>query len=528
MTFTSKWFRGFAAVALASSLAACGDILDVENKNAPDVARVLASPADVQTLIRGSFIQAKRPLLAGNSINMQLGVVAFENSAWPANFGMTERSQFPRVKINNIVSDQFHPHTYDVWVAQYAAIRSASDGVAKMNEAGFTLGSAADNARAKAFGKFVLGFAHATLAITYDQAAIYDETVAASEVKPLVPYGEVMAAAVGYFNEAITLSAGMSSLPSDWLGVEMSPDRFRQIVRGVMARYRTQVARTPAERKALPWASIIADVDAAITTDWAVVDDDNQSSWDFWLHDYMGFKGAWHQIGYHIWGMADQSGAYQGWMASQPINTRTPIFVYSPDKRWPQGSTFAEQQANEGLYVRAKRNTAGEGGWGQAGRGTWRWSHYVDNRYRDYYDANNVGAPMDVMTVTELRLIKAEGLFNTGNLAGAAALINVTRVGNGGLNPTDAAGLNTSCVPKLPNGTCGNLFEMLKWEKRVEQFMTVYGGWYFDSRGWGDLPIGTYLHYPVPARELEVRQTALYTFGGVGEPGSAPLGTYGY
>lgn len=527
MTLTSKWFRGFAAAAMASSLAACGDILDVENKNNPDVARVLASPSDVESLIRGSFTQAKRPLLSGNSINMQLGVVAFENSAWPANFGMTERSQFPRVKINNIVSDQFHPHTYDVWVGEYAAIRSASDGVAKLNEAGFTLGSAADNARGKAFGKFVLGFAHATLAITYDQAAIYDETVSASEVIDLSPYGEVMTAALGYFDEAIALSQGMSSLPATWLGIDMTPAHFRQIVNGLKARYRTQVARTPAERNAVNWAAAIAEVDASITTDWEVVDDDQQSSWDFWLHDYMGFKGAWHQVGYHINGMVDTSGNYQAWMASTPLNNRTPTFIFTPDKRWPQGSTFAAQQANPGLYIRAKTNSSGEGGWGQAGRGTWRWSHYVDDRYKDYYESDNVNAPMDVMTVTELRLIKAEGLIRLNRQAEALPLINVTRVGNGGLAPATLTGA-PDCVPKLPNGTCANLLETLKHEKRIEQFMTVFGGYYFDSRGWGDLPIGTFIHYPVPARELEVRQLPLYTFGGVGGEGATPLGTYGY
>ena len=69
-----------------------------------------------------------------------------------------------------------------------------------------------------------------------------------------------------------------------------------------------------------------------------------------------------------------------------------------------------------------------------------------------------------------------------------------------------AQGQGNACVPQLPDGSCGNLMETLKWEKRRDMFMTVYGGWYFDSRGWGDLPAGTYLHYPVPARELEVRQ----------------------
>ncbi|MEO7648267.1 MAG: hypothetical protein ABIV11_08545, partial [Gemmatimonadaceae bacterium] len=519
--------RGFAAATMVSGLAACGDVLDVVNKNNPDVERALATTGDVESLIRGSFTQAKRPLIAGNSINLQLTAASFENSQTAANFGMIERSQIPRLFINNQVSDQFHPHYYDVWAGEYAAIRSASDGLTKMSEAGFTLGTAASDARAKAFANFVLGLAHATLAVTYDSAAIYDETVAAIAVQPLVGYSQVMAAAQGYFDKAIALSATASTFPADWLGVQMTPARFAQVVNGFKARYRTQVARTPAERNALPWASIIANVDAAITTVWEVVDDNQVSGFDFWMHDYMSFRGAWHQVAYPVLGMVDQSGNYQAWMALG-WNARKPIVLVTPDTRFPQGATLAAQRLAPGKYYRAKTNDLGEAGWLRADRGEWRWSHYLDIRYQPYYDAANVGLPIPVMTVTEMRLIKAEGLLQLGQLQAAADLINVTRVANGGLNPTNAAGLNTSCVPKLPNGQCGNLFEMLKHEKRIEQFATVYGGWFFDSRGWGDLAQGTALHYPVPARELEVREMPLYTYGGVGGPGAAPLGTYGY
>lgn len=529
MTLTSKWFRGFAAAAAALSLAACSDILDVENKNNPETRRVLATAGDVESLIRSSFTQAKRPMLALETVNMQMPSMSFENSAMAANFGMIERSQFPRLAINNIVSDQFHTHSYLFWAGQYAAVRSASDGLAKLNEAGFTLGSVASDARGKAFGKFVLGLATANLAVTFDQAAIYDETVPASEVVVLSPYADVMAAALGHFDEAITFSQTMSTLPVDWLGVEMSPARFRQVVNSFKARYRTQVARTPTERQAVNWAAVITEVDAGITTDYEVVDDDNQSSWDFWMHDYMSFKGAWHQVPYVVSGMVDTSGAYQGWMAT-PINSRTPVILQTPDLRWPQGTTFAAQQANPGVYIRAKTNLQGEGGWVRAERGTWRWSHYVNDRFADYYAESNVGLPLPVIQVVEMNLLKAEALIRLNRQAEALPLINASRVGNGGLPPATllgSAGI-TSCVPKLPDGTCGNLLETLKHEKRIEQFLTIYGGWFFDSRGWGDLPAGTALSYPVPARELEVRQLPLYTFGGVGNPGSAPVGTYGY
>ncbi|HSJ24139.1 MAG TPA: hypothetical protein VK929_05670, partial [Longimicrobiales bacterium] len=87
-----------------------------------------------------------------------------------------------------------------------------------------------------------------------------------------------------------------------------------------------------------------------------------------------------------------------------------------------------------------------------------------------------------------------------------------------------------SCVPKLPNGSCGDLFEMLKWEIRME---TAYQGyfsspWYFHGRGWGDLAQGTPLQLPVPGREAELLMIPTYTFGGIGGESAAPSGTYGH
>jgi hypothetical protein len=86
-------------------------------------------------------------------------------------------------------------------------------------------------------------------------------------------------------------------------------------------------------------------------------------------------------------------------------------------------------------------------------------------------------------------------------------------------------------VPKLPNGNCGDLWEMLKWEKRMETAFTgiAIGNWYFDGRGWGDLYLNTPLQYPVPCQELQVLQLLpCNTYGGAGGEFSAPASSYGY
>ena len=90
-------------------------------------------------------------------------------------------------------------------------------------------------------------------------------------------------------------------------------------------------------------------------------------------------------------------------------------------------------------------------------------------------------------------------------------------------------------VPRVPTGpdfahaSCGNIFEAMKWEKRMETHSTHMGAWYIDSRGWGDLPQYTALDFPVPFQEMDVRKRAAYSTGGQGGiDAQANLGTYGY
>jgi hypothetical protein len=92
----------------------------------------------------------------------------------------------------------------------------------------------------------------------------------------------------------------------------------------------------------------------------------------------------------------------------------------------------------------------------------------------------------------------------------------------------------TACVPRVPDiaqgfkGTkCGNVWDALKWEYRLETAFAGYGRWYFAARGWGDLPEGTAIQWPVPNQEMLTRRQAYYGMGGVGLPGGSAKGNYG-
>jgi hypothetical protein len=137
-------------------------------------------------------------------------------------------------------------------------------------------------------------------------------------------------------------------------------------------------------------------------------------------------------------------------------------------------------------------------------------------------------------------MLAAEGYLQLGQIAPAAALIDKYRVRAGLPALSGVIGSMTSpvpggnaCVPQVPardgiTTSCGTIFEAMKWEKRLETAFTGWNSWYFDSRGWGDLPEGTALEYPVPFQELDARQKPLYNLGGVGGKSAAPKGTYGF
>jgi hypothetical protein len=350
-----------------------------------------------------------------------------------------------------------------------------------------------------------------------------------------------MSVAMGLFDDAIALSGTSFTIPFDWMAADMTNQDLIRLAHSLKARYMANNARTAEERAAVNWSAVISEVDAGITDDFMM-----NMDWELgWSASGLYYAGRpdWGQLNNYIWGMADQSGNYQRWLAltdankSHSFDDGTPVLWVTPDLRFPQGSTVDEQRASgdgteAGSILQVRIQDAAETGgvWARPDRGTWRWSWYKSIRGWRYRLLSPGVRDQPMMTLIEARLLKAEGLFRTGNKAGAAAIINETRV-PAGLNATDAAGTNTSCVPKLPNGTCGDLWEMLKWEKRVETHFTGldFAPWYYDGRGWGDLFKDTFLQLGTPCLELKTLQMEpCMNYGGPGGEFGSPGSTYNF
>jgi hypothetical protein len=525
--------RKLTTLAIASALlfgaAACGD-LAVDNENAPDARRALANPGDVEALISGAWINWWYPTYHYDGGGPWMSTSAFQHSAYPANFAMVHYSQIPRVSTTNSTAFNFYPQISLAYTYWYRAIAGVNDGLRAILVDN-TVDLGANETRAVAWGRFVQGLSYGYLALMYAEGPLIDENTDLAAPQEFVGYNQLMAASMAYLEEAATLAGSNTfTIPNSWMYMEtdqMSSAQLAQMANSYKARIRANVARTPGERQNdVNWNAVLTDIQNGITSDLNFLMTRSGFSYNYSLY-YMLLTG-WGQLNYFVAGMADQSGKYQEWMGL-PIGSRHPnlpsgaFIIQTPDLRFPQGATRDEQLANPGTRFR-QQATPGDF-WGRPDRGEWRWSYYHERTPH----LQSIEGILPEMKVVEMDLLAAEAHYYAGNRAQAAELINKYRV-PAGLNATDADGTNTSCVPKLPNGSCGGLFEILKWEKRMNSGMDhglLSAAWFFDSRGWGDLMQGTIMQIPVPDLVAQLAGQPTVDFGGTLEWG-APVGTYGY
>ncbi|HUQ47971.1 MAG TPA: hypothetical protein VM053_06980 [Gemmatimonadaceae bacterium] len=541
----------FLIAPIAAGLLACDTDLAVTNPNNPDVTRVLARPVDVETSISNSYGRMQQAAFGGNtSITPALLTMSFENSSDLNNFGMGPRSGIPRVAIANNRGNLYQDENFAQFSNSVRAARAAADGINSLDRPGFTIGSAAADQRARAFAWLVIGAANGNVALAYDSMTIVSPGNKGAEPK-LLAAKDAMVIALAQLDTAIAVASAAPgfTLPTTWVnGNAFTSAQMIQLARGWKARLRAGVARSVAERKAVNWDAVIADAGAALPTDLMVTMSNAAGSvWTVGDAQHYTYD-TWSQQSPIILGMADSARAcgaggdcYDGWLQT-PLTSRYAFLIKTKDQRLPSGETRADQRNTSGagdfpsppranLYYRNRRPTDPAGS-------AFNLSQYDYYRFQAWANTRNGAYPL--MTRAEMDLLMAEGYIYKGDFANAMTKINITRVANGNLpaltgitSATQSIGGGASCVPRVPQppafntAACGNIMEAMKWEKRLETEMTHMGAWFFDSRGWGDLPEGTPLEWPVPFQELDVRGIPLYNLGGVGGPSSAPKGNYG-
>ena len=556
--------KAASAGMLVLAATACKDVLVADNLSSPDVDRVFATPAAIEQTI-GTWFQACHNALTNTARMPEVLSLGLESYSQLNNFNMGPRVTIPR---NPILNQLGSPSVFDEYSSLSRAARLAANALNALNALiaedptpnDGILGSPAQDLRAQAFAHFAIGCTTGWLAMIYDSSAVIVPGLPADEIPPLSGYSDVMTSALQMFDSAVVIAERTTNAegsaatnfptPGPWLGgTPYSRLDFQRIVRSYRARFRAGVARNPTERIAVDWAKVIADAEAGIQQNFRV-NSGGSTGWN------VGFVGsnmfqdgrAWSQISLMYWGMADVSGGYDAWLATPLLSQKPQFVVVTPDKRWPQGTTRAQQVT---ASVRPSGNNydhrpyiaalaADETG------DAWGWSYYQFNRNAAirFNSPSNTGDWPHMMKA-EIDMLAAEGHIRAGNFAAAAAKIDITRVGKGELPPLTGVITTAdqpvpggaSCVPRVPDAAaqfkatkCGNIMEAMKYEKRIETAYTSFGRWWIDGRGWGDLIEGTAVQYPVPYQDINARYPgrASYPLGGSGGNSAALRGTYGF
>lgn len=507
-----------AAAVLATG--ACVE-LEIENPNAPDRDRAISTPSDIEALISGTYLYWESTVTHRHPAPVMSTVADAVSSSW-GNYGMRDASSEPRVAFNNDPSYSSADVVELPWNWSYVVLAALNDGLnaTRDNRDDMVKELTEDGTRRlEVFGKLLQGLSLAALSVIFDQAIIVDEDTNLDSLK-LSPYNEVWEAARTKLTEAIDMAQGGTwEIPTEWVGCNgaWSAGRLAEIARAYRARYAVQVPRTPEERENLDWAAIKADAAPGLAGGT------HGGYYDACIWGWAGYK--WPLLMHNGWGRADirwvgpadASGKWEAWMAAD-LDDRRAIDIDTDDRR-----VTGDTPDSDGMYIEYLGGSPF-----RPERGYYHFSNYRDYRFDYILTENQFLGLWPDMTEKELEFIEAEADYRMGNRNAAMATVNRYRTMNGKLPPFRSAGDvapgGNRCVPQHPDGSCGDLWEALKYEKRIETNGYGMGVEYFDDRGWGDLVQYSWQQLPIPGAEIEILQLegGIYTFGGPGGNSSAP------
>lgn len=550
---------GRAALGITMLAAAACQDLQIDNLTNPDRQRATANPNDVEAFIGSIFNPSVWTALHSNgTIATHFPNVASEFTMTGAGQGTLpwwEDLREPRQRHDNgaLISLGNGPHGPRLlWANLGKAAAIANDGL-QILDGGMVIkqGTVDRTPASRAYALLMRGWAWGYQAVIFDRVHVIPETTvipadpnSLKELarETLVPWEVALDAALESIDAAIAIAEANPTVvnyPSFtesafWFQAAqpVSNTQFIQMANTLAARLIVLSARTPADRAALDWQRVLAYTERGLTSDFMVQlstgSRESQLLARVQNNTTAGTTNA--RLDYRLIGPADQSGAYQSWISS-PVTARERFDIVTPDRR-----ITGPTPTSDGAYVRYRADDNGF----EVDRGLYLFSAYQWSRHaiRHGLTGNTTGSTSGthpLISADENILLRAEALLRTGNPVAAADLINITRtrshqiggVTYPGLPPVTAAGVpevDGACVPRLDSGACGDLLTAIRYERMLELAATDNVRGFADSRGWGTLPDGTILSWPVPGNALELYEMEPYSYGGVGEPNTATYG----
>lgn len=518
IAFFSRWRRcaTVAGATVAVTLSGCLD-LQVDDPNGLNLGNVYTSASNTEAALVGSF-RAYYDLFSNSCPTLPFEI--WGNTLTTTSTAYIPFAQEPRVPIDNF--DNLNCTTRNAWNDPYESSAQAREVYQGITTNKLTYGvvnatfpNGQDTPSRLIFAKFLVAANQLQLGLTNDSAFIVDVNTPALDFgTKLDPHPAVLANAVLQLREMIADARATAdfTFPVLWVNQQaVTRDQIIRVAQSLITRAQVYGPRNKAERDAVNWAQVLARLDSTVLVDFGV-----QAQADIATLRTVYYENASAQntvrISNRFIGPADTSGQYQIWLGKS-IGDRGVIRITTPDRRIHGATNLLKGTRFEYRTVAM----------GSASLGSYLTSSYRSFRYLNASADSGRTAFHRLVSKGEMDMIRAEALFRLGRGTEAAAIINPSRVA-AGLKPVTASGppAGADCVPRKDNGTCGDLFDAIQYEKRIELYPLSGDISWYDQRGWGKLVPGTPFHLPLLGREAATRGLPIYTYGGVGGPGAAP------
>ena len=488
-------------IALGLLTYSCAD-LEVENLVEPDSSKALANPSDLMNLAGGALRTFHNAVQEYDGPALSMVTMADQGTCSHGNAAMKDLSSEPRAGYVNNLTYPYFPVVEHPWGETYAAISAVNDVLRAIEEKGVEIGDDGEDTKmTQAWSYFVTGAAHGYLGLIFDQDNIikWDTDL---ETLTLSPWQDLINASLELLDQAITLCAENTfTVPENWMAGDIyTSDELGALANSYAARILAYSSRNKAHNEAIDWSKVLSYAQNGIEKPLSPLLGSNYDWYDMYMV-YQIYPG-WGRVDHRIINIMDND--YPSRWPNDNVSWNT------PDGLDPEEATSDDARLGTDFGYLADQGFKPE-------RGFYHFSHYRLSRYDDviaqvWYGNKNKPS----FLVWEIKMLEAEALVRTGNVAGAVAILNdpdgarKTRGGLADVTATDAATVLL------------RIFD----EKDVELITTGVGIGFFDMRRRDRLQSGTILHFPVPATELEIVQVPVYTIGGTPDGENVSMGSW--
>jgi hypothetical protein len=506
-------------VALGALVALGCNSLDVTNPNAPDAGRALTDPDAIESIAGGTFISFYNTYNGLSAVGPLTTQARSHTASWN-NYNMNFYSSVDADGTRNTRSWQNNPAAAGrtsiewFWEGYYSVASTAMDVLIAIRNNKLVIGNATRTARAEAIAELTLGAALGQIALNYDKGYFLDEKTDLGALAYMNRAELRDSAIVKLQSAAAIATANAFTVPDAWHGDggDYTNVDLARLANTLAAMTLAYWPRTEAENGSINWNLVATLAAAGVSDDFVFVGDGCASicpEMQSWTNDIFGIRV--HTRVANLLDPATQATPYPAAGNDPPS---------SPDRRLGDGS-FGTPDMEGDYGTIAKTANAGtdfaysyyeafnpaRGQYHQSNIGHIRWDASGTQSLNSIYFAYG---PVPLVMKAQNDLIRAEALARTNtNLATAATLINNTRVGRGGLSAATAG------------EGAASLLDKIMYENEIELLSQGASVFYVRRRATNGLLVGTPREMPVPAKELGVKNEALYTWGGSG-PANSP------